>query len=225
MSNLAQIITRKVRQEYKGKRFTVLEFVEFVKSCLEIAAEIESSKEYYGHRELNIIRQEALPISLALQSELLGYEFIEPSFEDHAKYDALGFTSDGSQYFLEVTCDKDGKLDLVRGEHLEKFGFAGLIGNTIESLERAIHNNEPDIGLAISSDEIILHCINGIQKRILAKTQKNYPPNTVLIVAFEGDFRASTFEAILKGIVIPPDNSFSKILLVSYSSKQSARLL
>ena len=224
MASISKELDALIESEYFGKRSSVSEFIDWTENCLRRAAELPSNKQYYSHRFLKKIRGEAYPISVFLRSALLEIMQIEPSNEEHTNFDAKFTLKDKTEFYAEVTFVKDGEFELFQGEHSDKFGYAGITGISKDEMKDAVNSGIPKIGDADDVSNTVRTSAEAIDKRIVAKIIKNYPTNTILLIAIEDDFRKHTFDAIFKSVHIPVQSTFRKIFLVSVNSKNCRQL-
>ena len=208
-----------VHKEYLGKSFAVTEFNKWIERYLLCAANI-SDCSYYRIRELAKIRQEGYPISIFINSGLLPVETVRPKLEMHARGDAMLVLSDGTTVDIEVTCVKDGEFDLEQAKHVDKFGYASILGVDTGKLLKAVIDGVPCSGEAVSASDRITKRISDVNRRIAEKVEKSYQVGTILLVAIEDDFQECIGRAIQEGVGKPLQSSFSKIFIVSVTTKR-----
>ena len=173
------------------------EFLRTVDLVLEKADnQIPSHEQFYKHRELKKVRDEGYPISLFINLSKKEIEYIQPSFKDHEMYDAEIFLKDQACKYLECTYAKDGELEKYQGIYLDKYGHVPLTGVDTSNLWNSLENGEEFEGEAVDHSEYVHDLVDSISKRINKKLVKNYPRETILLVAFEDDFREETFNDI-----------------------------
>jgi hypothetical protein len=214
-----------IRSQYGGIKRSTADFVLWVENCLRMAADLPNHEEYLNHRELKKVRQEAFPLRIFLENEVLPVIAVEPSAKEHANHDAKLFLRDGSWIHAEVTFAKDGEFDLFQGQHMDKFGYGGIFGISKREMKNAVNNNTAIFGEAVDASETIQECLTEIHQRIAAKLAKKYPPDTILIIAIADDFREESWLEIVRRTKVPSQNTFTAVYMIGVNLKKCEQIV
>lgn len=179
---MLSLIENQIFKEYEEER-TVNAFIDWVEQSFQKIKGKCSNEDFQKSRIFKRLREEAFPLKIFLESN--PESFLSVRLKDGSQnYD--GIANNGSKdFYLEITCVKNGQFDLYQAKHLDKFGHAPASGIQTEKLFSAIKDTVPVVGEAVYVESEIEEIVKLTNREIGKKLAKEYNTNTILIVAID----------------------------------------
>ena len=209
-----EVVEEKVK-EGLCKELTPENFISWAIDCRN---NLPGGEEIHQSRLIKKLREEVIPIWLFLEKQKSYKIKSIKILNGNENYDGILNLKDGSSFYIEITCAKNGEKELWETRHREEYRGVPITHdrNNHEEIKKAINQGIPMEPRYSPSSFVQKKILQQIDKAIKNKLKKKYSPRTILIVS--ADLNPFIISGCLNELeILTPchNTNFSAIYLVN----------